>query len=303
MSEPLDKPDELAARIAGLSPVKRALLEKRLKQKGVGPGAEAAGPLSIPQRALRESAPLSFAQQRLWFLDQLDPGSPLYSMPRQIRAKGLLDAAALERALNALLARHESLRTRFPLVGGEPVQLIAPAEPIQIPLVELGDIPAPRREAEAQRLAVEEARDPFDLAQGPLFRAKLLRLGSEDHLLLLTLHHIVSDGWSMGVLFKELGVLYEAFTTGATPTLPELPIQYADYAAWQRDWLQGQVLEAQLSYWRHQFRTELAPLQLPSNRPSPARQTNEGAQLSFTLPAELTERLESLGRQEGATSL
>ena len=189
-------------------------------------------------------------------------------MPRQIRARGVLDAAALERALNALVARHESLRTSFPAVAGEPVQRIAPSAPIQMPVVELAELPEPQREAEAQRLALEEARHPFDLAQGPLFRTQLLRLGSEDHLLLLTLHHIVSDGWSMGVLFRELGVLYEAFTTGTAAALPELPIQYADYAAWQRDWLQGPVLEAQLSYWRDQFRAELAPLQLPSKRPS-----------------------------------
>ena len=302
MSEPFDGSDALAERMAGLSPVKRALLELRLKQKRAGASANGAAPPPIPRRPDPASAPLSFAQQRLWFLDQLDPGSSLYSMPRQIRAQGPLDASALERALNALVARHEALRTSFPTVAGQPVQRIAPAEPLRIPVVELSHLPESEREAEAQRLADGEARRPFDLALGPLFRAQLLRLAPEDHLLLLTLHHIVSDGWSMGVLFNELGVLYEAFTAGTAPPLAELPIQYADYAAWQRDWLQGQVLDAHLSYWRHQFRGDLAPLPLPSAPPSPVGPaTNEGAQLSFSLSAEVTQRLERLSRQEGAT--
>jgi len=159
MSEQHDGPDVLADRIAGLSPVKRALLEMRLKQKRTSAPSEIAGPLPpIPQRINRESASLSFAQQRLWFLDQLDPGSPLYSMPRQIRARGVLDAGAMERALNALVVRHESLRTSFPAVDGQPVQRIAPSALIQMPVVELAEIPEPQREAEAQRLALEEAR-------------------------------------------------------------------------------------------------------------------------------------------------
>jgi amino acid adenylation domain-containing protein len=302
LSEQHDGPDILADRIAGLSPVKRALLEMRLKQKRAGAASEIAGPLPpIPQRANRDSAPLSFAQQRLWFLDQLDPGSPLYNMPRQIWTTGALDESALEQALSALVARHEPLRTTFPAVDGQPVQLIAPLTSFRLPLVDLQEIPVPQRESEARRRALQEAHRPFDLARGPLFRATLLRLEAEEHLLLLTLHHIISDGWSMDVLFRELGVLYEAFSTGTVATLPELPIQYADYAAWQRDLLQGQVLEAQLSYWRNQFRTELVPLHLPSNRPSPAQETHEGAQLSFSLSAELSDRLGRLSRQEGAT--
>ena len=302
MSDQPEGPDLLADRIAGLSPAKRALLEMRLKQKRAGVASEIAGPLPpIPLRANRESAPLSFAQQRLWFLDQLDPGSALYNMPRQIRTTGALDDSALEQALSALVARHESLRTTFPTVDGQPVQLVAPPTPIRLPLVDLQEIPVPQRESEARRYALQEAHRPFDLARGPLFRARLLRLEAEEHVLLLTLHHIVSDGWSMDVLFRELGVLYEAFSTGTDASLPELPIQYADYAAWQRDQLQGQVLEAQLSYWRNQFRTELVPLQLPSNRPSSLRDTHEGAQLSFFLSAELSGRLGQLSRQEGAT--
>jgi amino acid adenylation domain-containing protein len=300
VNEPLEKPDAQADRIAGLSPVKRALLEMKLKQRLAAAKAEARS-LAIPRRVNRDSAPLSFAQQRLWFLDQLEPGSPLYTMPRQIRAQGALDVSALEAALSGLIARHESLRTRFMEVDGQPIQLISPPAPIQVPVVDIQHIPEPLREQDVQRLAAEEARRAFDLTKGSLFRVKLLRLGAEDHVLLLTLHHIISDGWSMGVLFKELGILYEASLTGTTAELPELPIQYADYAAWQRDWLQGPVLQAELAYWRQQFKTELAPLQLPSARTSLAPPTHEGAHFSFTLSAELTEQLKQLSRQEGAT--
>ncbi|MGD2146473.1 MAG: condensation domain-containing protein, partial [Anaerolineae bacterium] len=245
--------------------------------------------------------PTSFAQERLWFLDQLVPAIPVYNIPAALRFEGMLDVEALARSLNEIVARHESLRTTFSAVDGQPLQVVSPSMSIPLPMVDLSSLSEGDREAEARRLAGEEARRPFDLAEGPLLRAGLLRLGAEEHVLLLTMHHIVSDGWSMGVFFREVRTLYKAFSSGKPSPLSLLPIQYADFAAWQREWLQGEVLEAQLSYWREQLGGAPALLELPTDRPRPGQQTYRGAWESLSLPRGLSDSLRAVGRQEGAT--
>ncbi|MFP2930363.1 amino acid adenylation domain-containing protein, partial [Pyxidicoccus sp. 3LG] len=245
--------------------------------------------------------PLSFAQQRLWFLDQLLPGDTQYNLPAALRLQGPLDVTALERTFEALLLRHETLRTTFEATPEGPVQVIAPQATQPLTRVELSALPDEHREAEALRVAQEEALRPFDLGTGPLMRATLLRLGAEEHVLLVTLHHIVSDAWSVGVLIREVGAMYGAFARGSLPQLAPLPIQYADYAVWQRGGLQGDALESQLSYWRKQLSGASRALELPTDRPRPAVQTNHGATQYSRLPRELTEALEALGQREGAT--
>src|SRR5215207_166577 len=257
----------ISDQIANLSPAKRELLARRLKEKAQGNPAEQL----IPRRAVADSAAgLSFAQQRLWFLDQLQPGSAAYNIPAAVRLGGALDTTAFGRALTEVVRRHESLRTTFAVRDGQPVQLIHPAGPLELPVTDLGHLGAELREAEARRLAAVEARRPFDLARGPLLRVQLLRLAAEEHVLLLTMHHIVSDGWSMGVLVKEAAALYRAFAAGRPSPLAELPVQYADYAAWQRGWLQGEVLESQIAYWREQLAGAPPVLELPTDHPRPA---------------------------------
>ncbi|HEX2569410.1 MAG TPA: amino acid adenylation domain-containing protein [Polyangia bacterium] len=250
--------------------------------------------------------PLSFAQQRLWFLDRLAPGSPFYNIPVAVRVTGALSVEALERSLGEVVRRHEALRTRFETreAEGRRVQRIAPRLDLPLARVDLAPLPEDVREARALALAREEAQRPFDLEHGPLLRATLLGLGPEDHVLLLTMHHIVSDGWSMDVLVRELGALYPALAEGRPAPLPALSIQYADYAAWQREWLAGDVLDRQLAYWKRQLGGALPVLELPAHlggRPRPPVQTHRGAQHLFTLPAALSAALASLSRQEGVT--
>ncbi|HLL46214.1 MAG TPA: condensation domain-containing protein, partial [Longimicrobiaceae bacterium] len=245
--------------------------------------------------------PLSFAQERLWFLDRLEPGSAVYNIPVAWRLEGALDQAALERSLSEIVRRHEALRTVFAEVDGSPVQVIAPFGGFALPVEDLSGLRGADREAAVRRRAGEEAARPFDLSAGPLFRAALLRLGEEDHVLLLSVHHIVSDGWSMGVLYRELSALYEAYRGGGESPLPELPVQYADYAVWQREQLEGEVLERHLSYWRERLAGAPELLELPTDRPRPAVQTFRGAHERIELPLELLERLQALGRSEGAT--
>jgi amino acid adenylation domain-containing protein len=245
--------------------------------------------------------PLSFAQQRLWFLAQLEPESAAYNIPAAYRLRGPLNVTALEQSLSDIVRRHESLRTTFYAVDGHPAQVVAPHRPLALPMVDLRGVPAGEQEARARQLATEHAQRPFDLAQGPLFRATLARLTEEDHVLLLNTHHIVSDGWSTGVLISELVALYKAFATGTPSLLPELALQYADYAVWQREWLQGEVLEAQLAYWRQQLRGSLPVLDLPTDRPRPAIQTYQGARQSLLLPKPLSDALKALSRREGVT--
>ncbi|HET7233763.1 MAG TPA: amino acid adenylation domain-containing protein [Longimicrobium sp.] len=245
--------------------------------------------------------PLSFSQQRLWFIDQLEPGSAAYNLPYALRLRGPVDADALERALAELARRHESLRTRFVTVDGQAAQVIDPAGPVQLARVDLSDRPADEREAALRTLVAEEALRPFDLAAGPLMRSTLVRLGDEDHALLFTLHHIISDGWSTAILVREVAELYGAFTEGRAPSLPDLPVQYADYAAWQRGWLRGEVLEAQVAYWRQRLAGAPPVLDLPTDRPRPPTASAAGGAFRFRLRPETSEALRALGAAEGAT--
>ncbi|HYG81326.1 MAG TPA: amino acid adenylation domain-containing protein, partial [Pyrinomonadaceae bacterium] len=245
--------------------------------------------------------PVSFAQQRLWLVDQLMPGEPVYNIPAAVRLRGPLDAAALARSLSEIVRRHEVLRTTFAEVEGLLVQLVGGAEELSLPVEDLTRLPEDEREAEALRLSNEDARRPFDLARGPLFRASLLRLGEEHHVLLVNMHHIVSDGWSLSVLIRELTTLYAAFSRGEESPLPELPIQYVDFAKWQREWLQGSVLEEQLTYWRRQLGDIPPALELPADRPRPAAPSHRGATITAAVSRQVTDRLNELSRREGAT--
>src|SRR5437763_35180 len=245
--------------------------------------------------------PLSFAQQRIWFLDQLEPGNTFYNVPTVIRLRGNLDLAALQKSLDEIIRRHEVLRTTFASVDGEPAQIVGPAESLRLPLTDLSSADEAERELHARRFIEEEARRPFDLSQGPFIRAFMLRLGDEEHILLLNMHHAVTDAWSSGVFMRELAALYEAFIGGRPSPLPELGVQYADYAVWQRQWLQGEVLDSQLSYWRERLGGDLPTLELPTDRPHPTLQTSHGAKYSFALPKPLSEGLKELTRREGAT--
>ncbi len=245
--------------------------------------------------------PLSFAQQRMWVLDRLMPGNAYYNIPSAVRMKGKLEVAAMERSFEEIMRRHEVMRTTFPDVNGEPVQVISPDVSLRLPLVDLSGLSESEREAEARRLAAEEASRPFDLARGPLLRACLLRIGTEDHIFLFTLHHIICDGWSRGILIEEFVTLYKAFTLGQRSPLPDLPLQYADFACWQREWLQGEVLERQISYWKQRLAGSPPALELPTDRPRPAVQTFRGALKPFRLSPELSKALEELSLREGAT--
>ncbi|MEA2174637.1 MAG: hypothetical protein QOD00_2229, partial [Blastocatellia bacterium] len=248
-----------------------------------------------------EVLPLSFAQQRLWFIDQLEPGNPIYNTPLGVRLRGVLNLDALEQALTELVRRHESLRTVFRLAGEEPEQSICEPVSFEMPVEDLSCLPETAREEEARRLAIEETKVPFDLSRGPLVRARLLQLGAEEHILLFTMHHIISDGWSMGVLVREVAALYEAFSKGQASPLPELPVQYGDYAMWQREYLQGRVLFDQLAYWRERLAGAPPLLELPTDRPRPKAQTYRGASLPLKLSKELTDHLRALSRRESVT--
>jgi amino acid adenylation domain-containing protein len=244
---------------------------------------------------------LSFAQQRLWFFNQLDPGNSAYNIPAAVRLKGPFNLAALEQSLNEVVKRHESLRTTFGKVEGRPTQVIAPTLTIKLPIVDLRELPASERETEVRRLVTAEAQRSFDLSQGPLLRGTVLRLADEEHVGLLTMHHIVSDGWSTGILIREMATLYVAFCAGGSSPLPALPIQYADFAHWQRQWLQGEVLETQIAYWKEQLAGAPTLIDLPTDHPRPAMQTFRGAHQSLVLPRHLKDGYKVLSRQEGVT--
>ncbi len=288
--------DDLARRLETLSPKQRRLIELRLarerKEETLGGSIE-------PQPRDGRPFPLSFAQQRLWFLDQLEPGSPWYNMAYPLRLTGRLDAPALAAALSEIRRRHETLRTTFSLAGDgeeEAVQVVGPPTGLPLPLVDLRGLPLASREAELLRLVRAEARRPFDLARGPLLRALLYKIAEDDHALILTMHHIVCDGWSLGVLVRELG---EALFRR---TLPPLPIQYADFAVWQRRLLSGPVLDKLLSYWKRQLAGLPPLLELPTDRPRPRVQTFRGSLLPVALPPGTTAAVRELSRRSGATS-
>ena len=245
--------------------------------------------------------PTSFAQQRLWFLDRLEPGKSVYNIFEARHLTASLDVDALRQALAEIVRRHESLRTTFKQRDGVPLQVIAQSGTADLPLIDLTGLDEASRLPRARHLVRREAERPFDLAQGPLMRTTLLRLGSRDHLLLLTLHHIISDGWSMGVLFREMGVLYEAFSAGEASPLGELPVQYADYAVWQREYVRGEVLERQLGYWKQRLAGAPAVLDLPTDRPRPALQSYRGGKQSVLIGEQLVNELRELSRREGVT--
>lgn len=245
--------------------------------------------------------PLSYSQLRLWFLDQLEPGSNFYNIPSAVRLRGELDRAALERSFDRIVRRHEIMRTVFPCEDGKARQVILSDQPAALPIDDLAGPASEESEAELQARILAEARAPFDLAAGPLWRARLFRLGEQDHVLLLVQHHIISDGWSMNLLIEEVGKLYAAFRQEQTMSQPEPEIQYPDYASWQRGWLAGKVREKQLAYWRDQLQGHPAYLALPTDHPRPKVQRYEGAKLSLPLSPELLEKADRLGRDEGAT--
>jgi hypothetical protein len=249
----------------------------------------------------RRRSPLSYAQQRLWFLEQIEPGRPTYNIPVALRLDGPLAAEALQAALTTVIARHEVLRTSGAVVDGTAVQEIAPAGTHRLEIVDLTRLNAEAESSAVAPAMAGEAAAPFDLRHGPLLRARVLRLDGHTHVLLLTLHHIVSDGWSMDVLLREFSAEYVAALTGAPSGLPPPELRYADFAAWQREWLVGPVLGSeQVEYWRQQL-AELDGLHFPSDRPRPSHPTRQTAAVPFTLDRELTDRLRVLSRQEGAT--
>ena len=279
-----------ASTVAGL-----ALLVEQALREGEG--------IQIPPLVVRsrpEEIPLSYAQQRLWFLDQLEPESLAYLASRARRMRGLLDAQSLERSLQELVRRHESLRTTFIVRAGHLVQVIHSTGRTLLPVIDLQGLRPEQKASETHRLVSQEAQRPCDLAQGPLLRTYLLRVERQEHIILLTLHHIITDGWSNEVLVREIATLYQAFASGQPSPLAPLPIQYADYALWQRAWLQGEILETQLAYWKKQL-ADIPSLDLPTDYPRLARQTYQGAVLSMELPEELSQRLVALSQQEGVT--
>jgi len=249
----------------------------------------------------RSAFPLSYAQQRLWFMDQLEPGNAAYNIPGSVRLKGQLNTAALQQALSEIVRRHEALRTCFPIVNGQPVQSILPAQQVVLRRRDLRDLPESEREPRAQQLMREEAVEPFNLTTGPLLRTQLLQLQDAEYILLPTMHHIVSDGWSLSVFLNELTVLYRAFAKGEESPLPELEVQYADYAGWQREYLQGEVMEQQLSYWRKQLAGAPPALELQTDRPRPAFQSMRGSSYRHAFPRELLENLYLFSRANGVT--
>ncbi len=267
----------------------------------------ALAPAPAEYRAIRSvprdrPLPLSFAQQRLWFLDHYQPGSPLYNMPNATRMRGPLDARVLHAAINALIARHESLRTTFTSIeDGEGAQIVHSVLTLDMPVHDLGHLAGAERERQTQALVEREAQLPFDLAAGPLIRAQLVRLDDDDHVLLLTLHHIVADGRSMEILFGELNAIYAALSVGQEPALSDLPLQYADFACWQREWLTGPVLAAQLDYWKRQLAGAPPLLDLPTDHRRPRVQVFRGGLHTFALPLSLAARLRALSEREGVT--
>ena len=248
-----------------------------------------------------EDLPLSLAQEPLWFVERALPGNAFFNVPAALRLSGALNVALLERSLAEIVRRHESLRTTFAEVDGEPVQSIAPAGPPLLSLIDLRELSARAREEEARRLAAEEFKRPFDLGRGPLLRITLLRLADEEHRALVVLHHIIADDWSVGVFIRELAALYKAFSEGRPSPLAELPVQYADYAVWQRRWLRGETFKRQLAFWRKQLEGELEPLNLPTDNPRPARPTFRTALRTLRLPAELSDAVKRASRDEGMT--
>jgi amino acid adenylation domain-containing protein/FkbM family methyltransferase len=279
------------------SPKRHELLVRMLKEKGI----TAKPRQTVPRRTTSESSPLSYAQQRLWFLDQLEQGNSSYNMPIAVRITGRLDVKSLERTLNEIVRRHEVLRTTIRVIDGQPMQIVAPARTIRLPILDVSKLEKATREAEVKLIVSQERQYVFDLSLEPALRARLLRLEKEGHIVILTMHHIISDGWSIGVLVREINILYRAFSTRQPSPLPELSIQYADYAVWQREPAQEAAIKQQLDYWRQRLADTPSLLELPTDRPRPPVQSFHGARVSFALPPGLTEKLKALAEQNEAT--
>ncbi|MEH2261609.1 amino acid adenylation domain-containing protein [Nostoc sp.] len=273
-----------------------ALLIEQLQQQDL----ELSAPPILP-RAKNTDLPVSYAQQRLWFLDQFEPNNASYNIPVALRLVGTLNVAALEQSLQEIIHRHEALRTNFVTVNGQPTQIIQTHTNWTVSVVECQHLPTTEQESALQQLAQQQAIQPFDLASVALFRATLVLLSETEHALLVCMHHIVSDAWSMGVFIQELTTLYNAYSQGQPSSLTPLPIQYADFAIWQRDWLQGDVLQSQLNYWQQQLKDAPTLLSLPTDRPRPTVQTFAGAYQEFALSVELTDRLTKLSQEQGVT--
>src|SRR2546421_693341 len=291
----------LKQKLAALSPAKRALHELKLMKRN---GSKPAAGEKIARRTDRATAPLSYNQQGLWVLSQLMPDSWLYQIPKAVRMTGSLNVPAMRATLNEIVAPHESLRTTFKTIDGIPRQSIAESLYLETTLIDLCELPEPEREAEAKRILSSEGRRPFNLVDGPLIRSLLLRMNEDDHILLVTTHHIVTDGWSMGIFHHELMELYEAFAADRPSPLPELPIQYADYAVWHRKWFEGSIYESQLTYWKQQFATLPPVLELSTDHPrssSHAYRAYRGETQTLFLSRELTRKLNEFCRSEGAT--
>ena len=271
--------------LESLSPEKRKLLEQRLKQKA----------------KTFNSFPLSYSQERLWFLDQLYPGSPLYNIPTAVRLKGTLNYEALTNSVNKIIERHESLRTRFILAGETPMQSVSAQLKIDIPLIDLSDLPEDEKQDEVTRRSNAEAQKPFNLSSGPLIRLTLLKTAPQEHVLLLTMHHIISDGWSVGVFIREVGLFYNAEISGQQASLPPLPIQYPDYAVWQKKRLSGEIFEKQMAYWREMLGDNPPALELPTDRPHSSVKSQRGKHLKFTVEQDILKSLKNISARHGAT--
>ncbi|HLM58538.1 MAG TPA: amino acid adenylation domain-containing protein [Pyrinomonadaceae bacterium] len=289
---------DLPKHLAELSPEQRELLALLLSKKK---REDAARAQIAPRHRDTDSLPLSSAQQRLWFLSHLQPVGATYHIAGGVRMRGPLQPALLEQALNEIVRRHEALRTTFGQRDDEPVQLVAEARTLPLTRIDLRSWPARSREAEAQRLSAEEARAPFDLSTGPLLRVKLLLLSEDEHILLLTMHHIISDGWSIGIFIREMAALYEAYASGRPSPFPQPPLQYADYALWQRERMQAGALDGQLSYWKQTLAGAPALLELPTDRPRPPAQSFSGAKQALVIPRSLTEALRAVSERANAT--
>jgi hypothetical protein len=275
-----------------LTPAKLGLLQKRLEQaRQQRIEAKAAVAPTIPRREDQGPAPVSFAQQRLWFIDQLEPGTTIYNKANAVRLKGKLNVRALETTFSELFRRHEILRTVFINNDGQPMQVVNAPQPVTLSPIDFSGREKSDREMLVQYLINEEAAQPFDLLRGPVARVNLFRLAPDDHVAIFTMHHIVSDGWSIGVMIREVAQLYSAYSSAKESPLKELPIQYADFAIWQREWLQGEELEKQIQYWKEQLRGVPAMLELPTDRPRSSVTTHHGARHHMKFPAGLSEGL------------
>jgi len=279
-----------------LSAKKKAILDALLSQEGIAHPED-----RIPRRQQGGPAPLSFAQQRLWFFDQFEPASFVYNLLTAVSLHGKLDIPALQEAFRELVARHETLRTAFDFRDGRPVQIIGDPHSIPLRRVEISDLPEAERQSRLSDLLREQASRPFDLKLGSLLRLTLIQLAAEEQVLIMAMHHIVSDAWSMKVLVREIIALYRAYSGGYAPDLPPLPLQYADFAVWQRDWLQGNELAQQLEYWKRQLDAGSSILELPADRPRPAVQTYSGADFTFAFSPALSRSLKAMCRAEGVT--